>query len=182
MTELFNELTKIDTSPTLDKTQVVEDIKKAITDSGYTLTELNDDKPWGAYFRFGRGDEERFINEFYAGLDPDRNLMGSNGGLSLKILMVDPGKGLSWQYHNRREEIWSFINEGSYKRSMTDEEGPLQTATPGEIVEFAALERHRLVGCVACYSLVAEIWQHSDPDNLSDEDDIVRLLDDYSRC
>jgi hypothetical protein len=30
--------------------------------------------------------------------------------------------------------------------------------------------------------LVAEIWQHTDPGNPSNEDDIVRLADDYSRA
>jgi hypothetical protein len=29
--------------------------------------------------------------------------------------------------------------------------------------------------------LVAEIWQHTDPENPSDEDDIVRVSDDFGR-
>jgi hypothetical protein len=31
------------------------------------------------------------------------------------------------------------------------------------------------------WGIVAEIWQHTDESNPSDEDDIVRLQDDYSR-
>jgi mannose-6-phosphate isomerase len=31
------------------------------------------------------------------------------------------------------------------------------------------------------YAVVAEIWQHSDADNPSDENDIVRLQDDFGR-
>jgi hypothetical protein len=29
--------------------------------------------------------------------------------------------------------------------------------------------------------LVAEIWQHTDPDHPSNEDDIVRVQDDFGR-
>jgi hypothetical protein len=29
--------------------------------------------------------------------------------------------------------------------------------------------------------MVAEIWQHTDPNHPSDEDDIVRLQDDFGR-
>ena len=31
------------------------------------------------------------------------------------------------------------------------------------------------------YAVVAEIWIHTDKNNLSDEDDIVRLESDYDR-
>jgi mannose-6-phosphate isomerase len=29
--------------------------------------------------------------------------------------------------------------------------------------------------------MIAEIWQHTDPENPSDENDIVRLQDDFGR-
>ena len=29
--------------------------------------------------------------------------------------------------------------------------------------------------------MVSEIWQHTDPNNPSDENDIVRISDDYGR-
>lgn len=41
-------------------------------------------------------------------------------------------------------------------------------------------ERHRLIG-TKTWGVVAEIWMHSDSENPSDEDNIVRLQDDYSR-
>ena len=41
-------------------------------------------------------------------------------------------------------------------------------------------ERHRLIGLEG-WGIVAEIWQHTDPENPSDEDDIVRLQDDFGR-
>ena len=41
-------------------------------------------------------------------------------------------------------------------------------------------ERHRLIGMNG-WGVVAEIWQHTDPASPSDEDDIVRLQDDFGR-
>jgi len=39
---------------------------------------------------------------------------------------------------------------------------------------------HRLIG-TNTWGAVVEIWIHSDSDNPSDEDDIGRLQDDFSR-
>ena len=41
-------------------------------------------------------------------------------------------------------------------------------------------ERHRLVG-LDKIGVVAEIWIHTDLNNLSDENDIVRINDDFNR-
>ena len=46
------------------------------------------------------------------------------------------------------------------------------------MVKLLQAERHRLVG-LENYAVVAEIWQHTDIDNPSDEKDIVRLQDDF---
>ena len=64
-------------------------------------------------------------------------------------------------------------------RSDDDNEGELVRFGEGEQVRLAQGERHRLIG-LENYGIVAEIWQHT---NLipSDEDDIVRVQDDFSR-
>jgi hypothetical protein len=41
-------------------------------------------------------------------------------------------------------------------------------------------ERHRLIGLDEI-SVVAEIWQHTDANHPSDEDDIIRVQDDFGR-
>ena len=41
-------------------------------------------------------------------------------------------------------------------------------------------QRHRLIG-LDDWAIIAEIWQHTEKDNPSDEDDIVRINDDYGR-
>jgi len=181
MSKLLKELSKINTSETVPENLIVEQIIKCINDSGYMFTEINVTKPWGCYFRFGEQDEQRFLGEFFPDVDLAHSELGIRGDLSLKILLADPGQGLSWQYHRRRSEIWAFITEGAYKRSMNNKEGSKRKAFTGDVVQFKPLERHRLIGCDHAYTLVAEIWQHTNPDNLSDEEDIVRLIDDYSR-
>jgi hypothetical protein len=51
---------------------------------------------------------------------------------------------------------------------------------PNEVVFLKQGERHRLIGTKG-WGVVAEIWMHTDANQPSDEDDIVRLQDDYSR-
>jgi len=41
-------------------------------------------------------------------------------------------------------------------------------------------ERQPLIG-LDDYSVVAEIWQHTDGNHPSDEDDIIRVQDDFGR-
>ena len=41
-------------------------------------------------------------------------------------------------------------------------------------------ERHRLVGLKE-WGIIAEIWIHTDANHPSDENDIVRLQDDFKR-
>jgi len=50
----------------------------------------------------------------------------------------------------------------------------------GEIVRLKQGERHRLIG-LETFGMIAEIWQHTDPANPSDESDIVRVQDDFAR-
>ena len=181
MPKLLNSLKNINTSEDIPENIIVEQIVKCINDSGYTFTEINVTKPWGCYFRFSEHDEGRFLDEFFPGVDIRTSDLGTDGDLSIKLLLADPGQGLSWQYHRRRKEIWAFVSEGAYKRSMTNTEGKRQNTHVGDVVQFKPNERHRLIGCDNAYTIVAEVWQHTDSEKLSDEDDIVRLIDDYSR-
>lgn len=164
------------------KHTVVKEIRDAIIKSGYEIVELNDQKPWGAYFRLNSDKVNLFLEDFFQGLSlEDARLGHKDAELSPKILLVAPHQRLSWQYHNRRAERWAFLTSGAFNRSHDDEEGELQQASPNDIVQFAQSERHRLIGMADQYVIVAEIWQHSDQSLMSDEDDIVRLQDDYNR-
>jgi mannose-6-phosphate isomerase-like protein (cupin superfamily) len=104
-----------------------------------------------------------------------------SGKLSPKILMVETDKRLSWQYHFRRSEIWKLVaGTAGVVTSDTDKEGPVQKLKIGEIIRLKQGQRHRLVGLDG-WGMIAEIWQHTDASQPSDEDDIVRVQDDFGR-
>ena len=50
----------------------------------------------------------------------------------------------------------------------------------GDTIRLKQGERHRLIG-VDNWGIIAEIWQHTDAVNPSNEDDIVRVQDDFGR-
>lgn len=182
MNELSGNLAEVKNDNSIEKTRIVGDIVSDVEAAGYTIVELNDQKPWGAYIRIDGTQADRFVEEFFPGLSPEEARLGmEDAELSPKLLIVAPEQRLSWQYHDRRAERWTFLTEGAYNKSESDDEGEVVKANVGDVVQFARGERHRLVGVPDKYVVVAEIWQHVDPDSPSDEDDIVRLADDYKR-
>lgn len=165
-----------------DKVSLTNEIISKLEADGYSPVEINTNKPWGAYIRLDSNDADAFVDEHFEDLTPEEARLGIEGAeLSPKILIVSPEQRLSWQLHHRRAERWKFLTKGGYHKSLTDDEGELHIAEAGEVVQFARGERHRLVALQDGYTLVAEIWQHTDSEHPSDEDDIVRLQDDYSR-
>lgn len=182
MSEFASQLQSIDLSPERLPKEVNEEIARLLESAGYNIALFDYDRPWGGFNQLENNDADRFVNEFFPGLSPEEARLGNvDAELSPKILTVAPEQRLSWQYHDRRAERWAYLTEGGYFKSMNDDQGQLRSATPGEVVQFARSERHRLVGAVGKYTLVAEIWQHTDPLNPSNEDDIYRLADDYKR-
>jgi len=104
-----------------------------------------------------------------------------SGKLSPKILLVKPGSRLSWQYHYRRAETWRVIKGTvGVARSHNDTEGKVQSFQTGQTLILQQGERHRLIG-LTDWGVVAEFWQHTDANHPSDEENIVRDQDDYSR-
>ena len=148
--------------------------------SGFRSVEQNFTRPWGGYACIDPNQLSQFIETYFPDLD-NATSFDSSHELSPKILFVLPGKRLSWQYHHRRSEIWRVVKGPiGIVRSTTNEEGPLVEFSSGDLIEFAAGERHRLVG-LSETGIVAELWQHLDPNNPSNEEDIVRLQDDFGR-
>lgn len=182
MSKLRDEISAFEFTHISPKAQVLGNIKKLLDDTGYTIVEINETKPWGAYARLANSDAPKFIEEFFPGLSLEDAQLGlTDAELSPKILIVSPSQRLSWQYHDRRAERWAFLTTGAYNKSISDEPGELEIAQPDNVVQFACGERHRLVGVKDRYTVVAEIWQHTNTSRPSDEDDIVRLIDDYQR-
>jgi mannose-6-phosphate isomerase-like protein (cupin superfamily) len=95
--------------------------------------------------------------------------------------MVQGNKRLSWQYHHRRAEIWRLVaGTAGIVISETDQQGPLKQLIVNDVVRLNQGQRHRLVGLDG-WGMISEIWQHTDPKNPSDEQDIVRVQDDFGR-
>ena len=121
----------------------------------------------------------KFIDTYFAEERGEIALGGQK--LSPKILIVEPEKRLSWQYHHRRTEIWKVVNgKAGVMLSDTDAETEVQTQNIGDVIRIGTELRHRIVG-LDSWGVLAEIWQHSNPSHPSDEDDIVRVTDDFGR-
>ncbi len=160
------------------KHEIITALKGMIGDLGFTIVDDMSDKPWGAGYRFDDKDLPEFLKAFY----PDEDVDVQEGvTLSPKILLIAPNKRLSWQYHHRRAELWKvFAGPVGTIRSDTDEQQPLETHQTGELIECTCTQRHRIVG-LENWAVIAEIWSHTDPDNPSEEEDIVRVSDDFGR-
>jgi mannose-6-phosphate isomerase len=163
-----------------ERNDIFAEVERYLDDHGYTVAARDFNRPWGGFFVIDESQAEKFAAQFFPGIDFS-TLKIDGGKLSPKVLMVQPKTRLSWQYHFRRSEIWK-IAAGSVGvvTSDTDEEGPLQTLQVGEIIRLRKGQRHRLVGLDG-WGMVAEIWQHTDPSEPSNEDDIVRVQDDFGR-
>lgn len=136
-------------------------------------------RPWGGFILIEENVAKRFAKMFFTGMDLEEHIFSHK--LSPKLLFVKPKARLSWQYHNRRSEIWQVLQGPvGIVRSVTDKEAPLKNYQVGDRIALAQGERHRLIGTTNL-GVVAEFWLHSQDDFPSDEEDIVRLQDDFSR-
>jgi Mannose-6-phosphate isomerase len=154
-------------------------VKNFLEKKGFKIINMDKDRPWGGFFVIDEGQATKFKKEFFEAVPKKKE--EEKGKLSPKILIVAPNKRLSWQYHFRRSEIWKLIGgEAGVVRSDNDKEGSLETKKINDVIALKQGERHRLVG-LNNWGIIAEIWQHTDTDNPSDENDIVRVQDDFGR-
>jgi mannose-6-phosphate isomerase len=163
-----------------DLTQNVFDkIEAYLIQNNFTIVQKVMDKPWGGFFLLDELEVEKFIAKYFSNFSKQDLII--SGKLSPKILVVAPHKKLSWQYHFRRAEIWKLIaGTAGVITSKTDEQEAIHILQMDETIKIKCEERHRLIG-LDNWGMVAEIWQHTDIDNPSDEEDIVRLEDDFGR-
>lgn len=161
------------------KAVLFKNIQQKLLAHQFTIVSLDEERPWGGFFVIDESQAQKFANIYFDGLDVLP--LKISGKLSPKILVVAPNKRLSWQYHNRRAETWRVVSgEVGVIRSPTDTAGKLTVLREGDTITLQQGERHRLVG-LDDWAVIAEIWQHTDPENPSDEDDIVRVQDDFGR-
>lgn len=162
-----------------NKTTIFKKIEQWLHQQDFIIEQQDQSRPWGGFFVIREEQAQQFANTYFDGIPADSLKIA--GKLSPKLLVVAPEKRLSWQYHHRRAEIWKLL-EGTVGviTSETDEEGTVRVLQPGELITLKQGERHRLVG-LDSWSILAEIWQHTDAANPSNEADIVRVQDDFGR-
>lgn len=161
------------------KDSVMSAVENHLLQLGFSIAAKDLKRPWGGFFVLDETQAKQFANLYFPGIDISS--LKISGKLSPKILMVESDKRLSWQYHHRRAEIWKLVaGVAGVVTSETDVEGAVHELKVGEIIRLKQGQRHRLVG-LSGWGMIAEIWQHTDPQNPSNEDDIVRVQDDFGR-
>ena len=161
---------------TLDNKDIFSHTKKQIEGLGFNVIGHDFNRPWGGFLLIDESQSKEFINKFISNED-----LKIENKVSPKILIINPNSRLSWQYHQRRKEIWKVLkNDVGIIKSKDNNETEMKIFKAGDVVKIHKGERHRMIG-LSDFGIVAEIWIHTDPASPSDENDIVRLHDDYSR-
>ncbi|MEP7250917.1 MAG: hypothetical protein ABI683_01015 [Ginsengibacter sp.] len=162
-----------------DKHSTFEKVNQMLQQLGFKVINKDDARPWGGFYVIDEDDASQFGQQYFPGESADKLRITQK--ISPKILIVAPNTRLSWQYHHRRAEIWRCVDGPvAVATSDTDEEAEKHVLQNGDIMRLKQGERHRLIG-LDTWGIVAEIWQHTDANNPSDEDDIVRVQDDFGR-
>ena len=162
-----------------EKSEVFEKVQGHLEGLGFKIVSKDVNRPWGGFFVLDEEQAEKFGKHYFPGIEIKS--LKISGKLSPKILMVESNKRLSWQYHHRRAEIWKLVSgTAGVVTSRTNQLGPLKKLELNEIIRLDQGQRHRLVGLNG-WGMIAEIWQHTDAANPSDENDIVRVEDDFGR-
>jgi mannose-6-phosphate isomerase-like protein (cupin superfamily) len=163
-----------------EKKAVFETVKNYLQQHGFLIVNSDQNRPWGGFYVIDEQQSQKFIDFFFSDVKESSKRSGS-GKISPKILIVEKEKRLSWQYHLRRAELWKVIGGNvEVVTSDNDKESKKQKKKINEVVVLKQGERHRLIG-LNSWGIVAEIWQHTDKDKPSDEEDIVRVQDDFGR-
>lgn len=159
--------------------EIFQETEAELKELALKIDSFDFNRPWGGFFVIEEKDAQKFADTYFNKLDVQS--LKISGKLSPKILLVKPESRLSWQYHHRRAETWRIVKgEVGIVRSFNDTESAVVNYKEGDLITLQKEERHRLVG-LKDWAIIAEFWQHTDPSNPSNEDDIVRVQDDYSR-
>jgi mannose-6-phosphate isomerase-like protein (cupin superfamily) len=170
---------ELNLKPDLDKKEVFQEVKNFLEINDLKIINCDKSRPWGGFYVIDETQSIKFIKLFFSDV-PEANQQ-IFGKISPKILIVEASKRLSWQYHHRRAEVWKVkAGEEGVVISDTDKETPLQTKKVNDVIILKQGERHRLIGTNQ-WGIIAEIWQHTDISNPSNEEDIIRVQDDFGR-
>src|SRR6218665_3632797 len=104
-----------------NKSEVFTEVDNYLKQLNLRAVNKDESRPWGGFFVIDETQGAEFAKLFFPGVNIDE--LRISGKLSPKILLVEPQRRLSWQYHHRRAEIWRVIGgRAGVVTSMTDEE------------------------------------------------------------
>ncbi|MDQ3019651.1 MAG: phosphoheptose isomerase [Bacteroidota bacterium] len=163
-----------------NKEKIHTQVKKDLYGKNLKIDSEDFERPWGGFFRISNESLDEFLSVYFSGVEWPFNISKLN--VSPKILVVAPGKKLSWQVHERRSELWLIVKGpvGIYTSDNDAQPDEMKIYNDNEMIELKLGTRHRLVG-LDDWGIIAEIWVHQFPDNPSDEEDIRRIDDDFGR-
>lgn len=173
-------MNQIELSATTTKEHAIKAVRHFVQRYKLRVAEETWDRPWGGYIVITQDSVENFVKHFFA--EHFRVLAAQQNVLKGKLMLIAPQNRLSWHYHNRRSEYERVLaGPVGIIISPTDLESSLGEYQSGDLIPIAVAERHRFVG-LNNWAILAEIWKHTDPTRPSNEQDIVRLSDDYGRA
>lgn len=163
------------------KAEALEQVNRYIKLLGLEITSADNNRPWGGFYVISPDTHSKFLDIFFPLLKDE--LAKSELPISAKVLVIEPKGMTSDQYHRRRKEVWRvwsgpvevYLNHAD-PRYITN----MQLAD-NQRMSIELEERHRIIGHSGYWGVLAETWIHTNPDHLSDEEDIVRVEDDYGR-
>lgn len=170
----------INIDPLTPKSQIVSQIRQKINDLGYQVVDEDIDRPWGGYWRFDEQHSQDFKKQFFPNVDiPD---WAKDLPFSPKFLFTAPNTRLSWQYHDRRGEIWVILKGTArvYISSTNQQPYHPKSFHEDDIIYLPQGIRHRM-SAPHEWNIWGEMWIHTDPTHPSEESDNHRLQDDFGR-
>ena len=127
-------------------------IEELIKSLGFRVVSKDFERPWGGFLVIDEDQAQDFSNQFFKGINIEE--LKISGKLSPKILIVNPESRLSWQYHNRRAEIWKvYKGEVGVIRSDDDTQNEMKIYRKGMIdasnkkIVVGNLGDHRVAMC-----------------------------------
>ena len=109
-----------------------------------------EDRPWGSFF-----------------------IIKEASSYKIKKIEVKPGHRLSYQYHNKRSEVWVIIQG----KGVITLDGTVNKYNKGDTILIPKGMKHRIENQGNDKTIFIEVQTGS----YFGEDDIVRLEDDYNR-
>ncbi len=91
-----------------DKETVFAETEAHLDRLSLAIADIDNQRPWGGFFAVSKESTDQFINTFFPEVDKTE-IYKYGSELSPKILLVAPSQKLSWQYHNRRAELWKAV-------------------------------------------------------------------------